>query len=293
MCGAQLYTATSGIVYDSGGDSDNYQDNENCQILIQPCNAQTVTFHMEDVNIEYNWDYLYVYDGATTSDPQIAVYTGSDSQGTYTSTGNSILVVFTSDVYVNEGGFKMIYSSTPNPSVQTTALFSASTYTPTTGEVVSFQDQSLTNPIGWYWNFGDGTISTLQNPTHTYNSLGTYTVTLITTFCNGSDTSEAEVSINSVGLNSLGSSYSNQISIFPNPSSGQFKIASTTNIYDVVGSVIDLSGRIIQQLNYSFIDKNGVSISTDINSGSYFLELNYYDENNNFIHERKQIVINH
>ncbi len=30
----------------------------------------------------------------------------------------------------------------------------------------------------WYWTFGDGTVSSQQNPTHTYTSSGTFTVTL-------------------------------------------------------------------------------------------------------------------
>lgn len=33
----------------------------------------------------------------------------------------------------------------------------------------------------WDWSFGDGATSTLQNPTHTYSSTGTYNVTLIVT----------------------------------------------------------------------------------------------------------------
>jgi len=37
------------------------------------------------------------------------------------------------------------------------------------------------NPVSWLWNFGDNTTSNLQNPTHTYSSPGTYTVTLIVT----------------------------------------------------------------------------------------------------------------
>jgi len=35
------------------------------------------------------------------------------------------------------------------------------------------------------WNFGDGTTSTLPNPSHTYTNLGAYTVTLISTNANG------------------------------------------------------------------------------------------------------------
>jgi PKD repeat protein len=35
------------------------------------------------------------------------------------------------------------------------------------------------NPISYFWDFGDGSTSTLKNPTHTYNSAGTYICKLI------------------------------------------------------------------------------------------------------------------
>lgn len=37
-----------------------------------------------------------------------------------------------------------------------------------------------TTIVGYFWNFGDGSTSTVQNPTHSYSSNGTYTVTLTT-----------------------------------------------------------------------------------------------------------------
>jgi len=46
---------------------------------------------------------------------------------------------------------------------------------------VNFQDLSTGTPISWQWDFGDGNTSTLQNPSHTYTSYGSFTVTLITT----------------------------------------------------------------------------------------------------------------
>ncbi len=42
---------------------------------------------------------------------------------------------------------------------------------------VNFTDQS-SNASSWFWNFGDGTTSTQQNPVHTYTGYGSYTVTL-------------------------------------------------------------------------------------------------------------------
>ena len=45
---------------------------------------------------------------------------------------------------------------------------------------VAFTDNSTShdNITGWSWAFGDGNVSSLQNPVHTYASPGTYTVSL-------------------------------------------------------------------------------------------------------------------
>jgi PKD repeat protein len=41
----------------------------------------------------------------------------------------------------------------------------------------NFKDFSI-NSQKWLWNFGDGTTSALENPTHTYSTIGTYNVSL-------------------------------------------------------------------------------------------------------------------
>ena len=68
------------------------------------------------------------------------------------------------------------------------------TATPVMGSAplsVPFQDAS-TSPdaaiTAWMWDFGDGTTSTEQNPTHTFNNPGGYTVSLTVTASSGSDT---------------------------------------------------------------------------------------------------------
>ncbi len=53
---------------------------------------------------------------------------------------------------------------------------------------VQFTDTSSNNPTSWLWDFGDGTTSMDENPTHTYNSVDKYTVTLIATNIAGSST---------------------------------------------------------------------------------------------------------
>jgi gliding motility-associated-like protein len=47
-------------------------------------------------------------------------------------------------------------------------------------EPVQFLDVSSGKIIIWNWDFGDGTSSSEQNPTHEYQSKGIYTVTLTT-----------------------------------------------------------------------------------------------------------------
>lgn len=58
------------------------------------------------------------------------------------------------------------------------------------GANVSFSDLSAGNPTSWLWTFPGGTpnSSTQQNPIVTYNTAGIYSVTLVATNSNGSDT---------------------------------------------------------------------------------------------------------
>lgn len=55
------------------------------------------------------------------------------------------------------------------------------------GLTVNFQNASLNSPTEFLWDFGDGSISTDKNPTHTYTELGFFTVTLKVTNNDGDD----------------------------------------------------------------------------------------------------------
>ncbi|HEY4209198.1 MAG TPA: PKD domain-containing protein, partial [Puia sp.] len=44
---------------------------------------------------------------------------------------------------------------------------------------VQFKDLSTNKPVSWAWDFGNGQISSSQNPFINYYAAGTYTVTLI------------------------------------------------------------------------------------------------------------------
>lgn len=65
---------------------------------------------------------------------------------------------------------------------------------------VNFNNQSSANASTFEWDFGDGTTSTDQNPTHVYTNVGTYEVELIV-----------------VNADGCGDTISQTVTIYPNP----------------------------------------------------------------------------
>lgn len=60
---------------------------------------------------------------------------------------------------------------------------------------IRFKDASMDVPTSWYWDFGDGTYSTEQNPTHAYTKPGTYKVSLTVTNPAGSNTFSCNIPV--------------------------------------------------------------------------------------------------
>jgi len=68
------------------------------------------------------------------------------------------------------------------------ANFSAANTSGCSPLIVQFTDQSTGSPTSWHWDRGNGSTSTVQTSTSTYTTPGTYTITLIATNANGSNT---------------------------------------------------------------------------------------------------------
>jgi PKD repeat protein len=127
-----------------------------------------------------SWSWSFGDGGTSTSQSPSHTYAAA---GTYDVT-LTVTTTAGTDSDTKEG-----YVVASNP-VLPTAGFSG---TPRSGSVplsVQFTDQSAagTYPItSWSWSFGDGGSSTVQNPTHVYNSAGSYVVSLTVTTTAGSD----------------------------------------------------------------------------------------------------------
>lgn len=79
----------------------------------------------------------------------------------------------------------IVYNDLIRVYVRPTANFTADkTQGCVTPFMVSFTE-TATNDVSWLWEFGDGTTSTLQNPSHSYASPGSYGVRLTVTSADG------------------------------------------------------------------------------------------------------------
>lgn len=81
----------------------------------------------------------------------------------------------------------ILFLFSTNVYCQLSAKFSASNGGGCAPILVQFTDLSTGNPTQWKWDLGNGTISYLQHPSVTYFSPGTYTVKLIISSANNSD----------------------------------------------------------------------------------------------------------
>lgn len=138
------------------------------------------------------------------------------------------------------------------------------------GNTATFTNLSISvnNTLTYSWDFGDGNTSSVQNPSHTYATNGTYTVTLIASNCIFSDTITNTIQI---GTNSMDENTHTNFEFYPNPTTHQITInvekqllGSVYTIYDYTGKAI-LTGKILSE--QSDIDLG------DLSKGIYLLSI--------------------
>lgn len=101
---------------DSGGTTGNYSDAENFVKTFYPDSAgQKLKLTFSSFNLEQDYDFMTIKNGASTSSPNFAGatnLTGSLNLGSYTSTDptGAITIIFTSDSYLTESGWAAIFS---------------------------------------------------------------------------------------------------------------------------------------------------------------------------------------
>ena len=126
-----------------------------------------------------------------------------------------------------------------------------------------------TDATAYSWNFGDGTTSTLTNPTHTFTD-GIWTVTLIVTNVCGADTTSKTVEY-VTGMEERGD---RAFQLFPNPSTGTFFLNWTTDLRPGRVEVVNLAGKRMWQANEEVV-RNATNLKIEMGSlpaGVYLLK---------------------
>ncbi len=121
--------------------------------------------------------YLWDFDDGTTANTALATHAYA-APGSYSAT----LTVTDNDGGTNQSGLSI--TITTNNQLPT-ALFTASSTNVLTGESITFDASSSTDPDGsivsYAWDFGDSTSDAGVSVTHSYTQPGTYTVDLTVT----------------------------------------------------------------------------------------------------------------
>lgn len=221
------------------------------------CVGDTITFSdLSSGSVStYAWDFGAgaVPGSATTPGPHDVYYTWAGTKTvsyTVTNAGGSSTRTFSVDMLDSPSGF-YTYGISQNR--------------------VSFFDASSDQPNRWSWKFGDGDSSNLQNPQHTYTSIGTYGVELEVFNDCGSDVYLDSVTIFAIDL------YEHLLAgveLYPNPNKGEFKVNMGSHQGDVHIRISDLGGRSLRQLDFPSGLEQELNIDiTDLPAGVYLVSV--------------------
>ncbi len=109
--GLTTITNTYGTIEDGSSPKYNYQDNKDCMWLIAPTEViDNIRINFERFNTESNNDVVTIYDGESTSDPVLGVFSGNVLPAQIISTGKKVLVRFTTNGSVNADGWLLTFN---------------------------------------------------------------------------------------------------------------------------------------------------------------------------------------
>jgi uncharacterized delta-60 repeat protein len=103
-----------GVLLDPGGNS-NYENNKSCLYTIDSGGINPVSLHFDEIALENNLDFVKIYNGSSTTDPQIANLTGPNLPTDVIASSGKMTILFTSDAAGVDTGFKAKWSYDKGP----------------------------------------------------------------------------------------------------------------------------------------------------------------------------------
>ncbi|XP_032808661.2 CUB and sushi domain-containing protein 3-like isoform X1 [Petromyzon marinus] len=108
-CGGHL-TSLAGIILSPGWPG-LYKDSLSCEWIIEAQQGHAIRLIFKRFQTEVNYDVLQIYDGASTSSPLTGSFHGTQVPEFLASTGNTLLLHFTTDNSRSNVGFQILYES--------------------------------------------------------------------------------------------------------------------------------------------------------------------------------------
>ncbi|MBR4838153.1 MAG: T9SS type A sorting domain-containing protein [Bacteroidales bacterium] len=264
-------TTCDAMFYDDGGPSSNYGNNKDFTMTFMPSTpGAKIQVVFQSFDTENNYDFLYIYDGTSTSAQQIGNgYSGSNNPGTVTATNSegALTFRFTSDSSVNKEGWSAhvrclglpleIEASVANDTIctaQTNMLFVSAT--------------GGSGDYTYSWSPADYLDdATAQTPVFTPGEIGDYTYTV--TVSDGTESMSETVSFTVTECDGVEEISAGNVKVYPNPASSMITIEGIGNYNNLEVMIVNLQGQVVKTVN------NSLEINIqDVKSGVYFININ-------------------
>ena len=276
-------TTCDGMFYDNGGPNANYTDNLDLTMTIVPDAVDgKIEVVFQSFEVENNYDFLYIYDGESTSAMQIGQYTGSNNPTTVTATNpaGALTFRFTSDYSVNKPGWAAHVRCI---GTQMTATAGAEQDTICTGQTNTLYASAMGGSGNYTYSWSP--VDHLDNPTSQTpvftpdGELGEYTYTV--TISDGSETATATVTFIVVECESVDEIDADNVMLYPNPATSVINIYGLENRDNLTVTIVNIQGQVVMTADNSL----EINVS-DVAAGIYFVKIDCDGQ-----HYLKKIVI--
>ena len=259
------------MFYDDGGPNGNYGDNKNLTITFIPeIEGGYIEAEFQSLDLETNYDFLYIYDGESINAPLIGEYTGNNNPNTVTATNaaGALTFKFESDYSVNKAGWAahikcegIVYDP-----IEVTVTADP--------EVIEFGESSQLTAVAiggtgvytYSWEPADSlNYANIANPVATPGMTTEYVVTV--TDSQGTTAQAAVIVTVNPGVN-VNERLMDEIQVYPNPTDG---------ILHIDGIKESVSYRLINNMGQTLMEgqtDTDLQINTkSMGQGLYFLEI--------------------
>jgi len=265
-------TTCDAMFYDDGGPTNNYGNNKDLTMTFLPATeGGIIEVEFQSFDTESNYDFLYIYDGTSTSAAQIGQYSGGNNPGTVTATNpeGAITFRFTSDNSVNrEGWAAHVHCLGVSNPLEATAYASHDQISLSGTNTLYVSAAGGSGSYTYSWSPADNLDdATSQTPVFTPTEAGEYTYTV--TVSDGTETTSASVTFTVIDDTNVDELGSENVMVYPNPASSVINIKGLNGFANLEVKVVNLQGQVVMVVD------NSLEINVkDIESGIYFLNIN-------------------